>query len=270
MQHVRLAIALMMLSGCAAVRIQPRPFADEGGGAPGGGLWVPPPGIYLAQAGAPLGGNDATVNNLTVLGTSALRGNVTITGNLAFGANATYDIGGTGARVRRLYLDTWVDNNTATRLAVTAAQLNLYVGSAANTTTLTDHVFTTNVAKTGATRLVGACATGASGACTQLWSIHNSGKSIQATTDSTGTPGAATITTPTGQFAIAAGAGAAGTTITSTSDVVTTASIIHAVLQETDATCTFIKSVIPGAGSFVVTTNANCTADTNVGFVVFN
>lgn len=85
-------------------------------------------------------------------------------------------------------------------------------------------------------------------------------------TDSSGTPGNATVNKPSGQAAIAASAGA----VTVTNSVVTSTSIIHATLQFTDATCVAVKSVVPGSGTFTINVNAVCTANTKVGWTVFN
>ncbi len=86
------------------------------------------------------------------------------------------------------------------------------------------------------------------------------------TTDASGTPGNATINKASGKVAIAIGA----STVTVTNSLVTAASIVTATLQTADATLTFIKSVVPGAGSFVITGNANATAATKVAFTVQN
>jgi hypothetical protein len=43
-----------------------------------------------------------------------------------------------------------------------------------------------------------------------------------------------------------------------------------ATIQTADATLTFLKSVVPGAGTFTVTGNANATAATTVAFTVQN
>ena len=85
-------------------------------------------------------------------------------------------------------------------------------------------------------------------------------------TDSTGTPGNATVNKPSGQAAFAA----AGSAVVITNSAATTASIIHATLQTNDTTCVAIKSVVPAAGSFTINVNAACNATTNVGWVVFN
>jgi hypothetical protein len=88
------------------------------------------------------------------------------------------------------------------------------------------------------------------------------------TTDASGTPGNATINKASGKVAIAGGGGTS--TVTVTNNLVTAASIVTATMQATDATCTSIKSVVPTAGSFTVTANANCTAATKVAFTVQN
>lgn len=100
------------------------------------------------------------------------------------------------------------------------------------------------------------------------WSgIFTSGKITNITAgNSTGTPGNATLNTPTGRSAIAIGAAA----VTITNSLVSATSIVLVVLQSADATLTQILRVVPAAGSFVVTGNANATAATNIGWVVFN
>lgn len=83
-------------------------------------------------------------------------------------------------------------------------------------------------------------------------------------TDSSGTPGAATINKVAGRSAIALGAAS----VVITNSLVTAASLVFAQLATADATATFIKSVVPGAGSFTITVNATATADTNVNWWV--
>lgn len=85
--------------------------------------------------------------------------------------------------------------------------------------------------------------------------------------DTTGAPGNATCNAGAGRFAIAA----AAATVTITDPQVTSGSAtIVANLQTNDATCTSIKSIVPAAGSFVVTVNAACTGNTNAAFLVAN
>lgn len=85
-------------------------------------------------------------------------------------------------------------------------------------------------------------------------------------TNTTGTPGAAVINSPTGKVAVAIGQ----SSVTVTNGMVSANSIVIAVLEFIDATFTQILSVVPGAGSFVITGNAAATAATQISFVVIN
>jgi hypothetical protein len=86
------------------------------------------------------------------------------------------------------------------------------------------------------------------------------------TTDSSGTPGAATINKPSGKVAIAIGQ----SSVTVTNSLVTSASTVLAVLQFADATATTILNVVPTSGAFTINVNANATAATKVAFLVLN
>lgn len=80
-----------------------------------------------------------------------------------------------------------------------------------------------------------------------------------------GTTGNQTISKPVGSVNFAAGASA----LTVTSTIVTANSLIIAIAQTNDATCS-VKNVVAGAGSFVINMTANCTAETRVAFLVTN
>ena len=82
-------------------------------------------------------------------------------------------------------------------------------------------------------------------------------------TDISGTPGSGTVNTASGRFAIAAAASAA----TITSSLVTAASKVQCQVETNDGTLKSV-SVVPGAGSFVVTGNAAATGNTNVNLIV--
>jgi len=86
-------------------------------------------------------------------------------------------------------------------------------------------------------------------------------------TDSSGTPGNATINTPKGRCAIAA----AAASVVITSSIVTATSTVLAVINQaaTDATLTQILRVQTAGGSFTITGNAAATAAVTVDFVVF-
>lgn len=81
-----------------------------------------------------------------------------------------------------------------------------------------------------------------------------------------GSAGAQTINKPAGSFKIAA----AASSVVITNSLVTANSIVIAVLQSNDATALYVKSCIPGAGSFTVTMNATATGQITVGFIVIN
>lgn len=80
-----------------------------------------------------------------------------------------------------------------------------------------------------------------------------------------GVTGNQTINKASGTVNFAAGA----TSLTVTNSWVTASSIVLAVVRTNDATA-YIKNVVCSAGSFVITLGAAATAETSVGFVVFN
>lgn len=90
--------------------------------------------------------------------------------------------------------------------------------------------------------------------------------SLTATNTPAGTTGNQTINKASGTVNIAA----AGTTVTVTNSLVTTASLIFCQLRTNDTTATGIKSVVPGAGSFVITLTAAATAEVSIGFHCIN
>lgn len=96
--------------------------------------------------------------------------------------------------------------------------------------------------------------------------ISSAGKpTYDSTITAGGTTGNQTINKPSGTVNIAA----AGTTVTVTNNLVTTSSIVTAVVR-TDDTTAYIKNVVPSAGSFVITLGAAATAETSIGFIVNN
>jgi hypothetical protein len=86
-------------------------------------------------------------------------------------------------------------------------------------------------------------------------------------TDSSGTPGNATINTPLGRCAIAAVAAS----VVITSSIVTATSRVMAIINQAaaDTTLTQIVRVSVGAGSFTIFGNVAATANVVVDFVVF-
>jgi hypothetical protein len=80
-----------------------------------------------------------------------------------------------------------------------------------------------------------------------------------------GTTGDQTINQLNGSVNFAAGA----SSLTVTNSTVSTTSLILAVAQTNDATCS-VKNAVAGSGSFVINLTANCTAETKVAFWVTN
>lgn len=86
-------------------------------------------------------------------------------------------------------------------------------------------------------------------------------------TDSSATPGNATINTSSGRAAFAA----AASTVVVTSSLVTVASKVFVQLEgAADATLTSVLGVTLAAGSFTVTGNATATATKKFSFIVIN
>lgn len=102
----------------------------------------------------------------------------------------------------------------------------------------------------------------------RIGNLSSSGSlEVDRTITAAGTTGNQTINKLAGTVNIAAGAGTAGVTVTNSK--ATANSIIFAVARTNDATCS-VKNVVPAAGSFVIRMDANCTAETSVGFLVTN
>jgi hypothetical protein len=81
------------------------------------------------------------------------------------------------------------------------------------------------------------------------------GSITQGYTDTSGTPGNATINTPSGRASFAASA----STCVVTSSACTANSKVFAQMETQDSTLTSIITVVPAAGSFTVTGNAAAT-----------
>jgi hypothetical protein len=99
-----------------------------------------------------------------------------------------------------------------------------------------------------------------------VFKIDNLGKpSYESTVTASGTTGNQTINKTSGTVNIAA----AGTTVTVTNSLVTTSSIVMAVIRTNDTTA-YIKNVVPAAGSFDINLGAAATAEVSIGFIVNN
>jgi hypothetical protein len=89
--------------------------------------------------------------------------------------------------------------------------------------------------------------------------------SLQGTITAAGTTGAQTISKMSGTVNFAA----AAATVVVTNTLASTSSNILAIARTNDATCQ-VKDVEPAAGSFTIRMTANCTAETSVGWFIFN
>lgn len=88
---------------------------------------------------------------------------------------------------------------------------------------------------------------------------------VDATITAGATTGDQTINKAAGTVNIAA----AGSSITITSNLITTSSLVFAIARTNDTTCS-VKNAVPGSGSVVITMTAACTAETSVAFWVLN
>lgn len=88
---------------------------------------------------------------------------------------------------------------------------------------------------------------------------------VAATLTAAGTTGNQTINKPSGRVNFAA----AATSLTVTDSLVTTSSLVLAVLQTNDATAR-IANVVPASGSFTINLTAAATAETACAFFVVN
>lgn len=96
--------------------------------------------------------------------------------------------------------------------------------------------------------------------------LDNSAHPFYWTTNTAGgVTGAQTINKTSGTVNFAATA----TTLVVTNSLVSTSSLVFAMVRTADATAT-IKSVVPASGSFTITLGAAATAETSVGFFVIN
>lgn len=99
-----------------------------------------------------------------------------------------------------------------------------------------------------------------------MFRVSGAGKiTLDATNTAGGTTGAQTINKPTGRVNFAA----AAATLVVTNSLVTTASKVMAMAESNDTTC-MVKDVELASGSFTIRMTAACTAETPVGWVVFN
>lgn len=153
-------------------------------------------------------------------------------------------------------------SNTSTSLQFLDADNSHYIGLKAPNTTTGDSVFSLPDGYGNAGQALTNDGGGAMG-----WEdvVLPDNVKVSATITAGGTTGNQTINKVSGTVNFAT----AATTLTVTNSLVTTSSIIFAVVRTDDATAT-IKNVVPGTGSFVIKLTAGAGAETSVGFFVVN
>lgn len=200
-----------------------------------------------------------------VPGTSGTQTALTVTGAADTGVTASTEQSDVYFNLARTV--TWATGALTTQRSVRIAAPTLaFAGASTVTNAATVYIDAAPTAGTNAT-ITNAYALWVDAGTTRLdGTVLLNGAITADTTDSSGTPGNATINKASGKVAIAIGAAS----VTVTNSLVTAASTVIATLQFVDATLTQILSVVPGSGSFVITGNANATAATKVAFVVIN
>lgn len=240
--------------------------------------------VTLDVSGAPTAGTNATITNAyafrVTTGTSYFGGAVAMTpaaatsgARVALTVTTPADTGITASTEQSdVYLNlastrTWATGALTNQRSVRIVAPTLaFAGASTVTNAATVYIDAAPTAGTNAT-ITNAYALWVDAGTTRLdGTVLLNGAITADTTDSSGTPGNATINKASGKVAIAIGA----SSVTVTNSLVTTASTVIATLQFVDATLTQILSVVPGSGSFVITGNANATAATKVAFVVIN
>ena len=275
-------LALMAALGVLGIFFQTKEAAA--GGWPRGGLAGSPGGSFTGGAvTSPITFGDGTAAAPSIAFTSDADGSGT--GLFRSGANelavstngvgrwfwssghlfpwtgSTYDIGSGSVRVRGTYSDTVYtgtirDTGGNQQMFYSTVSGSQWTNQAGATVNPMFTISNTNAA-TGAGRVV----TVASGGTTHLTMGPGFGTD---TTDSTGSPGAATINKISGKSSIAAGASA----VTITNSQVATTSRVLVTPNNSDATCLVGEwTAAAGSGSFVVTarkadgTAVNCTSN---------
>jgi hypothetical protein len=275
MRTTALIFSLLFVA-CAHVEHREPVSHGSGGFIPGTERLVSK--TLLAQAEAPVGAPSATLSQYSYTATAPSGSNGFV---LTSGAKLCTD-GATCSKSIR-----WDGSNVVVSSGVSFSNSNISGVNAAITTAAAGNLAVT-IPSGAYLSLAGSGATaGGTNSGTIRWNSGSSnvevfggfvaaaskfavssanGKVTFDATDSSGTPGAATINKPSGQVSMAAGSNS----VVVTNSLISTSSVVFAAIQQIDSTCTIVTRVIPAAGSVTIGTNGNCTAATKVGFVVFN
>jgi hypothetical protein len=173
-------------------------------------------------------------------------------------------LGLVGTDNREYLVPVALQTTPASTLSISGVPISGSTGSfttvaASSTVTFNGANAAVSLAPTGTGNVtVGAAGTGST-------TVTRVGSLTVLSTDSSGTPGNATINTLSGRAAFAA----AGTTVVVTNSTVAATSKVFVSLRAGDSTLTSVR-VTPAAGSFTVTGNAAATATTIFDFFVVN
>jgi hypothetical protein len=236
-------------------------------------------GLSLVGQALSLAAADGSNAGALTAGAQTIGGVKTLSAALVLSSTGTFagtffspasDLGGhigrftseTGGGARCNIVGSLVDLSQASRVTWGAAALNTYVGLSANSGTNTNHLFKSSTTLSGNTTI--AQFSNDNGAVVVEFAVHNSGKPLYPNgSDSSGSPGAATINAPSGISAIAASA----SSVVITNSAVSATDRILITPLDLDTTLLQFKAVA-GSGSFTVTGNATATATWKFGWLV--
>lgn len=204
--------------------------------------------MFSAQAIAPQTGGGVTSGPETWAGVK------TFSNTPVFSTGATFSNGATIASTNGLYDELSTTSGFFVRAAISAGNATAtnpaFFIRPSNALDPTDGVLLTQT-----------------NAGSAVWSVNYAGTIVAPYTDSTGTPGAATIDKPFGKSAIAIGA----SSVVITNAQVAATDIVMITPISNDTTCTphSLRVGTTGAGSFTVNCAANATAATQFSWAVF-
>lgn len=190
-------------------------------------------------------------------------GRISLYGIVTPAVDNSYTLGATSFAFSKVFTNLIAGSSGATRIDISASNPNTYTPGAGSFTGAHQFMWAGSAPTGDQPTLMMASFHDAGG--TARLQVQYSGKLVFDSTTA-GSAGAVTIDKPSGRPIIAA----AASSVVVTNKWVSATSIVYAVLQAADATCTQVSSVVPGAGTFTINVNAACTAQTRVGFVVFN
>lgn len=206
-------------------------------------------GLAFSTAGARLKLGPGTTDYLTSNGTTT----ITAAGDFATGGGITIN----NASAFNFANASSTFNRMGVEVLAFSSGIVQIKGSSATGSALKSVIIGNTVQMTAVTDVILSVQDGNLFSSNPRLQIGGTGRMSQPGTDSTGTPGAATIDKPVGRSSIAAGAA----TVTITNALVTAASLVFIQPLARDATGLLPAVTTTGAGSFIVTTAGNCTAN---------